>query len=59
MSGSHVTVALSDGAAHAEIAVFTVHVVHARAGLIAQPDTKVLDLDWALLCDFLENANSH
>lgn len=55
--GSHITVALSDGATHAEITVLAVHIVDTRTGLIAQPDTKVLNLDGALLSDFLKNTS--
>lgn len=52
--GSHITVALSDGTANAKVTVLAVHVVDSGTGLITQPDAKVLDLDGALLCDFLE-----
>lgn len=50
---SHVPIALSDSTANTQITVFTVHIVDTRARLIAQPDTKVLDLDWTLLWNFL------
>lgn len=52
--GTHVTVALCDGATDAKVAVFAVHVVHSRTGLVTQPDAEVLDLDRALLWDLLE-----
>lgn len=54
VSGAHIAVALRDGAADAQVAVLAVHVVDSRAGLVAQPDAEVLDLDGALLWDFLE-----
>lgn len=52
--GSHVAVALSDGATDAEVTVLAVHVVYTRAGLVTQPDAKVLDLHWTPLWNFLE-----
>lgn len=54
VSRAHVAVALCDGAAHAQVTVFTVHVVYSRPRLVAQPDAEVLDLDRALLWDFLK-----
>lgn len=35
MSGSHIAVALSDGARDGQVAVFAVHVVGATAGIVS------------------------
>lgn len=43
MAGSHVAVALSDGTADGQVAVFTVHVVCSRTRIVTQPDTEILD----------------
>lgn len=51
VTGSHIAVALGDCTAYRQISVFTVHVVCTRTGVIPQPDSKVLDLDWGFLCD--------
>ena len=40
--GAHVSVALGDGASGGQIPVLPVHVVGAAAGVIVQPDAKVL-----------------
>lgn len=49
MAGGHVAVALGDGTSNGQVTVFTVHVVCARTGVITQPDSEVLDLQWSLL----------
>ena len=51
MSGSHVLVHSLDGIRSRHLAVLLVHVVGAGAGVISDPDTEVLDLQWALLRD--------
>jgi len=53
MSGTHVTVALSDSARCGQVTVLSVHVVSATARVITQPDTKVLDGCWSLLVNLL------
>lgn len=55
VAGTHVTVALSDSSRHCQVSVLTVHVVGARAGVITQPNTKVLDLQWAAVMDLVNN----
>ena len=49
MAGTHIAVALSDSGRHGQVPVLAVHVVSSRPGLIAQPDTKVLHLQGALV----------
>lgn len=39
---THIPVALSNCSRHCEVAVLTVHIVSARAGVITQPDADVL-----------------
>lgn len=51
MTGSHITVALSDSSRHSQVAVLTVHVVGSGARVITQPDTEVLNLQWSLFMD--------
>ena len=46
MTSSHVSVALGHSTTDRQITVFTVHVVGTRSGVIPQPDSKVLDLNW-------------
>lgn len=58
MASSHVAVALCHGTAHRQVAVLSVHVVCSRAGVVAQPHTEVLDLQWRLLRDFLQNRDT-
>lgn len=43
MTSTHVTVALSDGAGHRDVAILAVHVVVAGTRVITQPDAKVFD----------------
>ena len=57
MTGSHVTVALSDGGSDGQVTVLAVHVVGAGTGVVTQPDAKVLDLQRRLLGDLLEGHN--
>lgn len=51
MPRSHVLVHGLYGVAARHLAVLLVHVVRAGAGVVADPDTEVLDLGWALLVD--------
>ena len=51
MAGSHITVALSDGSRDCQVAVFAVHVVSSRSGVITQPDAEVLNLQRGLFMD--------
>lgn len=46
-----VLTALSDGSRCGEVPVLSVHVVGAAAGVVAQPDAKVLHLQRRLLVD--------
>jgi len=52
--GSHVAVALGDGAVHGKVTVLPVHVVGSRSGVVSQPDPEVLDLEGVLLLDLLD-----
>jgi hypothetical protein len=49
MSGSHILVERIDGIGSRHLSVLLVHVVGAGAGIVADPDAKVLDLFGALL----------
>ena len=51
VAGSHVLVEALDCRGTGELAVFLVHVVRARARIVANPDTEVLDLQGLLLVD--------
>jgi hypothetical protein len=51
VAGSHVRVAGLDGGVAGQLAVLLVHVVGARAGIVTDPDTEVLDLKGLLLVD--------
>jgi len=54
VAGAHVAVALSDGTADGQVTVLAVHVVGARAGIVAQPDAEVLDLHGRRLVHLLD-----
>lgn len=51
VAGSHVLVHSLDGLSTAEGTVLLVHVVGARAGVVAEPDGEVLHLHGLLLLD--------
>lgn len=51
VAGSHVLVEGLDGIGTRELTELLVHVVGARTRVVAQPDTKVLDLQGLLLVD--------
>ena len=51
MSGSHILVESLDSIGSRHLTVLLVHVVGAGAGVVSEPDTEVLDLQWALLVD--------
>ena len=51
VAGSHVLVEGLDGIRTSELTELLVHVVGAGAGVIAEPDTEVLDLQRLLLVD--------
>ena len=53
MSGSHVLVESLNGICPAHLTVLLVHVVCTGARVVANPDTEVLDLLWALLVDLI------
>lgn len=53
MSGSHILVHCLNSIGSRHLTVLLVHVVGARAGVISDPDTEVLDLQWALLGDLI------
>lgn len=54
VSGSHVLVKSLDGGSARQVTVLLVHVVGARARVVSDPDTKVLDLVGVLLRDSLD-----
>ena len=54
VAGSHVLVERLDGVRTAELTELLVHVVGTSAGVVAEPDTEVLDLQWLLLVDLKE-----
>ena len=49
VAGSHVLVQSLDGIGAGHLAVLLVHVVGAGSGVVADPDTEVLDLQGLLL----------
>ena len=51
VAGSHVLIESLDGIRTAELTELLVHVVGARTRVVAEPDTKVLDLQGLLLMD--------
>lgn len=51
VTGRHVGVESLDGIGSGQLTVLLVHVVRARAGVVADPDTEVLDLQGVLLRD--------
>lgn len=51
MSGRHVLVQSLDCGGSGHLTVLLVHVVGAGAGVVANPDAKVLDLEWSFLGD--------
>jgi len=57
VAGSHVGVEGLDGRNSGQLAVLLVHVVRARAGVVSEPDTEVLDLLGVLLVDSLDADN--
>ena len=51
VAGSHVLVERLDSVGAGELTELLVHVVGSRAGVVSEPDTKVLDLERLLLVD--------
>ena len=51
VTGGHVLVECVNGIHPGQLTVLLVHVVGAGAGVVANPDTEVLDLLWSLLVD--------
>lgn len=51
VAGSHVLVQSLDGLSAGHLTVLLVHVVGTGAGVVADPDTEVLDLERVLLGD--------
>lgn len=51
VAGGHVLVQSLDGLGPGHLTVLLVHVVSAGAGVVADPDTEVLDLQGVLLVD--------
>ena len=54
VTGRHVGVESLDGIGSGQLTVLLVHVVRARAGVVADPDTEVLDLQGVLLGDLYQ-----
>ena len=53
VTGGHVLVEGLDGVGAGHLTVLTVHVVSAGAGVVADPDANVLDLERVLLVDLI------
>ena len=53
VAGSHVLVERLNGVGTGELTELLVHVVCAGAGVVAEPDTEVIDLQWLLLADLI------
>ena len=51
VTGSHVGVQSLDGICAGHLTVLTVHVVSTGTGVVADPDTEVLDLEGVLLVE--------
>jgi hypothetical protein len=51
MPGRHILVERLDSSRTGELTILLVHIVCSRARIVANPDTKVLDLQWPLLRD--------
>jgi hypothetical protein len=49
MASTHVSVTLGDGASDRVVTVLAVHVVVARARIVTQPHTEVLNHTWSRL----------
>lgn len=58
VAGSHVGVEGLDGIRPGHLTVLLVHVVGARAGIISDPDTEVLDLGGVLLVNLQKRKTS-
>lgn len=56
VAGSHVGVESLDSGGARELTVLLVHVVGARAGVVADPNTEVLDLEGVLLGDLIKGS---
>ena len=54
VAGSHVLVESLNGVGSGRLSVLLVHVVGAGAGVVADPDTEVLDLQGLLLMDLID-----
>lgn len=50
--------ALGDGSRRGQVSVLSVHVVGAAAGVVTQPDTKVLHLQGSLLMDLQQSTTA-
>lgn len=59
VTGSHVLVESLDGLGAGHLTELLVHVVGTGAGVVAEPDTEVLDLEGALLGDLDETRVSN
>ena len=51
VASSHVLVESLDSIGAGHLTVLLVHVVGSGTGIVTDPDTEVLDLQWALLMD--------
>ena len=57
MSCGHILVQRLNSIGSCHLSVLLVHVVGAGAGVVSNPDTKVLDLEGSLLVDLVESDN--
>lgn len=55
VTSSHILVQRLNRIGSCHLSVLLVHVVGARPGVVADPDTEVLDLEGALLVDLVES----
>lgn len=58
VAGGHVLVEGVDGLDSGHLSVLLVHVVGSGAGVVTDPDTEVLDLEWSLLVDLIPELTS-
>jgi hypothetical protein len=54
VTSSHIAVALGNCGTHSQVAIFTIHVVGSRPGVVSEPDAEIFDLQWLPLAHFLD-----
>ena len=57
VTSSHIPIALGHSSWHSQVAIFAIHVVGSRPGIVTKPDTEILDLQRFFLGDLLHTNN--